>query len=228
MRLNGSYSHVTSPETKSKVVLKTTWVFTNISLTLAAAWIVSFAIIALATLEAISQTGEHKRYVQQRTWTQELREVTFSDESRLCLEHHDIRTRFYWYRKEYTLSVCIRDRHTGPAPKVMSWGAVGYAYRSFIVCADATLYNGLYISILLRPMAPSFIQSLLNAVFLEDYARPHVSYSDFPWYRKCLTSTLVNTFSRSLTNRNWLVNGCWSNSSSSHASQYCRWIATPC
>ncbi|GFV72666.1 hypothetical protein TNCV_411851 [Trichonephila clavipes] len=55
--LNGSCSHITSPESKISVVCKTTSICTNISETIAAAWILSSETMAAATLDTASQTG---------------------------------------------------------------------------------------------------------------------------------------------------------------------------
>ncbi|GFV96630.1 hypothetical protein TNCV_3387231 [Trichonephila clavipes] len=52
----------------------------------AAAWILSSETTAAATLDAASQTGAPSM-VQRRTWTPEWRDVIFSDEYRLCLQH---------------------------------------------------------------------------------------------------------------------------------------------
>ncbi|GFT40179.1 hypothetical protein TNCV_1526901 [Trichonephila clavipes] len=54
--LNGSCSHVTSPESRIKVVCKTTSICMNSSNMFAEAWTLSSETMAVATLHAESQT----------------------------------------------------------------------------------------------------------------------------------------------------------------------------
>ncbi|GFW52073.1 helitron_like_N domain-containing protein [Trichonephila clavipes] len=51
-------------------------------------------------------------------WVAEWNEVLFTDESRICLQHHDVRIRV-WNREERMLNSCVMYRHTGPAPGIM-------------------------------------------------------------------------------------------------------------
>ncbi|GFS86453.1 hypothetical protein TNCV_513281 [Trichonephila clavipes] len=55
--LNGSCSHLTSPESRIGVVCKTTIVCINSSMTFAAAWTLKLETMAAATLDVASQTG---------------------------------------------------------------------------------------------------------------------------------------------------------------------------
>ncbi|GFX47259.1 transposable element Tcb1 transposase [Trichonephila clavipes] len=49
----------------------------------------------------------------------EWNEVAFTDESRICLLHHDDRIRVWRQRGERMLNSCVMHRHTGPAPDNM-------------------------------------------------------------------------------------------------------------
>ncbi|GFV28654.1 transposable element Tcb1 transposase [Trichonephila clavipes] len=42
-----------------------------------------------------------------------------SDESRICLQHHDGRIRVWRHRGERMLNSCVMHRHTDPAPGIM-------------------------------------------------------------------------------------------------------------
>ncbi|GFU67180.1 transposable element Tcb1 transposase [Trichonephila clavipes] len=52
-------------------------------------------------------------------WAAEWNEVVFTDESRICLQHHDGRIRVWRHRGERMLNSCVLHRYTGPAPGIM-------------------------------------------------------------------------------------------------------------
>ncbi|GFX19703.1 transposable element Tcb1 transposase [Trichonephila clavipes] len=52
-------------------------------------------------------------------WVAEWNEVVFTDESHICLQHHDGRIRVWRDRGERMLNSCVMHRHTGPAPGIM-------------------------------------------------------------------------------------------------------------
>ncbi|GFX93346.1 transposable element Tcb1 transposase [Trichonephila clavipes] len=56
---------------------------------------------------------------ERRMWVAEWNEVVFTGESRICLQHHDGRTRVWRHRGERMLNSCVMHRHTGPAPGIM-------------------------------------------------------------------------------------------------------------
>ncbi|GFX75138.1 transposable element Tcb1 transposase [Trichonephila clavipes] len=69
-------------------------------------------------------TQNHRRLRHQwcderRMWVAEWNEVVFTDESRICLHHHDGRIRVCRHRGERMLNSCVMHRHTGPAPGIM-------------------------------------------------------------------------------------------------------------
>ncbi|GFT50003.1 transposable element Tcb1 transposase [Trichonephila clavipes] len=49
----------------------------------------------------------------------EWNEVVFTEESRICLQHHDGRIKVWRHRGERMLNSCVMHHHTGPAPRVM-------------------------------------------------------------------------------------------------------------
>ena len=107
--------------------------------------------------------------VQRLTWIHERHDVVFSDELRLCLLHHDSRIPVRWHRGERMLEKCIRHHHTGPSPGMMVSHAIGCKSRSPLVRIHG-MSNGRYISLMLMPVVPPFIQALRNAMFQEDNA----------------------------------------------------------
>ncbi|GFW46191.1 transposable element Tcb1 transposase [Trichonephila clavipes] len=54
-------------------------------------------------------------YDERRMQAAELNEVVFTDESRICLQHHVGRIRVWRHRGERMLKSCVMHRHTGPA-----------------------------------------------------------------------------------------------------------------
>ncbi|GFV86402.1 transposable element Tc1 transposase [Trichonephila clavipes] len=69
-------------------------------------------------------TQNHRRLHRQwcderRMWVAEWNEVVFTDESRICLQHHDGRIRVWRHRGERLLNSCVMHHHTGPALGIM-------------------------------------------------------------------------------------------------------------
>ncbi|GFW45345.1 transposable element Tc1 transposase [Trichonephila clavipes] len=70
-------------------------------------------------------TQSHRRLRRQwcderRMWVTEWNKGVFTDESRICLQHHDGRIRVWRHRGERMLNSCVMHRHTGPAPGIMT------------------------------------------------------------------------------------------------------------
>ncbi|GFV21752.1 transposable element Tcb1 transposase [Trichonephila clavipes] len=58
---------------------------------------------------------------EKRMWAAEWKEIAFTDESRICLQHHDGRIRVWRHRGERVLNSCFIHHHTGHAPSIMVW-----------------------------------------------------------------------------------------------------------
>ncbi|GFX44642.1 transposable element Tcb1 transposase [Trichonephila clavipes] len=89
-------------------------------------------------------TQNHRRLRRQwcderRIWVAEWNEVVFTDESHICLQHHDGRIRVWRHRGERMLNSCVMHRHTGPVPGIMVWGGIGYHSRTSLVRIAGTL-----------------------------------------------------------------------------------------
>ncbi|GFX49831.1 transposable element Tcb1 transposase [Trichonephila clavipes] len=103
-------------------------------------------------------------------WAAELNKLVFTDESCVCLQHHDGRIRVWRHRGERTLNSCVMHRHTGPAPGIMAWGGIGYHSRIPIVRVAGTLNSQHYISVVLEPVVLPYLQGLATAIFQQDNA----------------------------------------------------------
>ncbi|GFX15126.1 transposable element Tcb1 transposase [Trichonephila clavipes] len=93
-------------------------------------------------------TQNHRRLRRQwcderRMWAAEWSEVVFTDESPICLQHHDGRIRVWRHRGERMLNSCVMQRYTGPAPGIMVWGCIGYHSRTLPVRIAGTLNSQL-------------------------------------------------------------------------------------
>ncbi|GFW40244.1 transposable element Tc3 transposase [Trichonephila clavipes] len=108
-------------------------------------------------------------------WVANWNEVVFTDESRLCLQHHDGRIRVWRHRGERMLNSCVMHHHTGPAPSIMVWGGIGYHSRTSLVCIGGTLNSQRYNPEVLEPVVLPYLQCLATAIFQQDNARPHVA-----------------------------------------------------
>ncbi|GFV94071.1 transposable element Tcb1 transposase [Trichonephila clavipes] len=101
-------------------------------------------------------TQNHRRLHHQwcderRIWVAECNEVVFTDESRICLQHHDGRIRVWRHREERMLNSCVMHRH--------HWSCTGQRYTSEV----------------LEPLVLPYLQGLATAIFQQDNAWPHVA-----------------------------------------------------
>ncbi|GFS72053.1 transposable element Tcb1 transposase [Trichonephila clavipes] len=72
-------------------------------------------------------TQNHRRlrrqwFDERRMWVAEWNEVVFTDESRICLQHHDGQIRVWRHRGERMLNSCVMHCHTGLAPGYYGMG----------------------------------------------------------------------------------------------------------
>ncbi|GFW23319.1 transposable element Tcb1 transposase [Trichonephila clavipes] len=120
-------------------------------------------------------TQSHRRLRRQwcderRMWAAEWNEVVFTDESRICLQHHDGRIRVWRHRGERMLKSCVMHHHTGPTPGIMVWSCIGYHSRTPLVRIAGTLNSQRYISEVLEPLVLPYLQGLATAIFQQDNA----------------------------------------------------------
>ncbi|GFU73055.1 transposable element Tcb1 transposase [Trichonephila clavipes] len=98
---------------------------------------------ARRTLLCLPLTQNHRRLHhkwcdEKRMWVAEWNEVVFTDESRICLQHHDGRILVWRHRGERMLNSCVMHSHTGPAMGIMVWGGIGYHSRTPLVRIAST------------------------------------------------------------------------------------------
>ncbi|GFX90203.1 transposable element Tcb1 transposase [Trichonephila clavipes] len=87
-------------------------------------WLQQSGLSARRPLLCLPLTQNHKRLRcqwcdERRMWAAEWNEVVFTDESRICLQHHDGRIRVWRHRGERMPNSCVMHRITGPAPGIM-------------------------------------------------------------------------------------------------------------
>ncbi|GFX46886.1 transposable element Tcb1 transposase [Trichonephila clavipes] len=133
-------------------------------------------------LLSLPLTQNHRRRRRQwsdekRMWVAEWNEVVFTDESRICLQHHVGRIRVWRHRRERMLNSCVMHRHTGPAPGIMVWSGIGYHSRTPLVRIAGTLNSQRYISEVLESVVLPCLQGLASAIFQQDNARPPVAHN---------------------------------------------------
>ncbi|GFW99714.1 transposable element Tcb1 transposase [Trichonephila clavipes] len=112
----------------------------------------------------------HQWCYERRMWVAEWNEVVFTDESRICLQHHDGRIRVWRDRGERMLNSCVVHRHTGPALGIMVWGGIRYHSRTPLVRIAGTLNSQRYISEVLEPVVLPYLQDLATAIFQQNNA----------------------------------------------------------
>ena len=72
-------------------------------------------------------------------WRAEWQNVVFSNKSSFNMPYNDDRICVRRYAGECNLRACILQRHRGPTPSVMFWGAIGYNMRSFLLRIEGNL-----------------------------------------------------------------------------------------
>ncbi|GFX95369.1 transposable element Tcb1 transposase [Trichonephila clavipes] len=105
---------------------------------------------------------------ERRMWVAEWNEVVLTDESRICLQHHDGRIRVWRHCVERMLNSCVMHHHTGSAPGIMVWGGIGYHSRTPLVRIAGTLNSQHYFSEVLEPAVLPYLQGLAAAIFQQD------------------------------------------------------------
>ncbi|GFY03898.1 transposable element Tcb1 transposase [Trichonephila clavipes] len=107
-------------------------------------------------------TQNHRRLRRQwcderSMWVAEWNEVVFTDESRICLQHHDGWIRVWIHRGERMLNSCVMHHHTGPAPGIMVWGGIIHHSHTPLVRNVNTLNRERYISEVLEPVVLPYL-----------------------------------------------------------------------
>ena len=115
----------------------------------------------------------------------------FLDESRFNLSYNDGRIRVRPYAGERNLGACILQRHRGPTPSVMVWGAIGYNMRSRLLRIEGNLNSNLYIREILQPEVQPLFQATPHDIFQQDNARPHVARIVQAFFQRRLMVSLL-------------------------------------
>ncbi|GFT07618.1 storkhead-box protein 1 [Trichonephila clavipes] len=123
-------------------------------------------------------TQSHRRLRRQwcderRMWVAEWNEVVCTEESCICLQHHDGRIRVWRHHGKRMLNSCIIHRHSGPAPGIMVWGGIGYHYLTPLVRIAGTLNSRTLHFRGVGEVVLPYLQGLVTSTFQQDNARPH-------------------------------------------------------
>ncbi|GFV05576.1 transposable element Tcb1 transposase [Trichonephila clavipes] len=105
---------------------------------------------------------------ERRMWATEWNEIVFTDESRICLQHHDGQIRVWRHSGERMLNNSVMHRHTAPASGIMKWGGIGYHSRTPLVRIACTLNSQRYISEVMQSVVLLYLQGLATAIFQQD------------------------------------------------------------
>ncbi|GFU79807.1 transposable element Tcb1 transposase [Trichonephila clavipes] len=86
---------------------------------------------------------------ERRTWASEWNEVIFTDESRICLQHHYGQFQVWRHRGGRMVNSCVMHHHTGPTSGIMLWAGIEYHSRTPLICISvnnksAIKLTGLY------------------------------------------------------------------------------------
>ena len=116
-----------------------------------------------------------QRAREHRDWNAECRNVGFSDEFHFNISYNDGRIRARRYAGDRNRRACILQRHRGPTPSVMVWGAIGYYMRCRLLRIEDNLNSNRYIKEVLQPEVVPFLQATPHGIFQQDNAWPHVA-----------------------------------------------------
>ncbi|GFY32516.1 transposable element Tcb1 transposase [Trichonephila clavipes] len=140
-----------------------------------AEWSVCKTSFAWSTLDAEPQTSPPSMVRSKKDVAAEWNEVVFTDESRICLQHHDGRIRVWRHRGGKMRNSCVMHHHTGSASSIMVWGGIRYLSRTPVVRIASTLNSQSYNSEVLEPVVLPYLQGLATAIFQQNNARTHVA-----------------------------------------------------
>ena len=112
---------------------------------------------------------------ERSTWVDEWHRVVFSDESRFCLARSDRRNRVRRRTGERGRPDLIVERHTGPTPSIMVWGAIGFNVKSQLVLVEGTMTARQYVDRVLNPVVVPMMANIANGMFQQDNARVHIA-----------------------------------------------------
>ena len=137
-------------------------------------------LVAHMPLRRLPFSRDHQRLRLQwarerRHWRAEWRNVVFSDKSRFNMSYNDGRIDVRRYAGERNLRVCILQRHKGPTPSVIVWGAIGYNMRPRFLRIEGNLNRNRYIREVLQPEVLPLLQATPHTIFQQDNARPHMA-----------------------------------------------------
>ncbi|GFV41177.1 transposable element Tcb1 transposase [Trichonephila clavipes] len=138
-----------------------------------------------------NQRHLHRQWCfERRIWVAEWNEVVFTDESRICLQHHDGRIRVWRHRGERMLNSCVMHRHTGPAPGFMGLATAIFQQdnvRPYVACIVKRFFANHPIELLPWPARSPDLSPIENMWFMVAHRltqiTPPASTPDQFWQR---------------------------------------------
>ncbi|GFV90712.1 transposable element Tcb1 transposase [Trichonephila clavipes] len=120
-------------------------------------------------------TQNHRRLRHQwcdeiKLWVAEWNKDIFTNELRICLQHHGVRIRVWRHRGERMLNSCVMHCHIGPAPCIRVRCGIGYPFRPPLVRIAGYLNSQHCISEVLEPVVLPYLQGLATAIFQQNNA----------------------------------------------------------
>lgn len=91
------------------------------------------------------------------------------------MQQHDRHIHVWRHRREHTWHACIRYHHTSLERDLMVWKTIWGQDKNPVVRVVAILNSQRYIYQILKQMVVPCFRRLVNVIFQEDNARPHVS-----------------------------------------------------
>jgi transposase len=111
----------------------------------------------------------HQRWTYAR-W----RSVLFSDESRICVDRPDRRTRVWRRRGERFQDGMVQEGDRWGGASIMVWAGISYEARTPLVIINGNLNSQRYIEEILEPTVMPFLEEHPEIRFFQqDNARPH-------------------------------------------------------
>lgn len=106
-------------------------------------------------------------------WSEEWKNILFTDESRFSLDFNDGRLRVRRLPNERFNEQCIVEHDRFGRGSVMVWGGITWNGRTDLVRINGNLTSQRYVDEVLIPTVIPFIRRNQNTVLQQDNARPH-------------------------------------------------------
>ena len=102
--------------------------------------------------------------------------ITFSEESRFCLDVNDGRVRVRRLPGERFFDCCIKEHDRYGGGSVMVWGGITWTGKTELIRVEGNLTGQRYVDEIILPVAVPYLNRAGNQLtFQQDNARPHTA-----------------------------------------------------